>query len=210
MTMVLRNVPAMAKPDDAIAGTLRSLINHLEMLAREMRGAAEDESEMLAEAMCKLKGFHYQPDPEVFWIHGKSTETDFIYITTQSLSCDQLRFISDQVGTERTLLICCAAFHAKRDEFPNLTMKKVPQAVLNRCEWGRDDYSLNVDCLPPVQVAEGQRGKPQPEADDEKKNGKATTAAMKKTTATRRRRKKASAMQELPLFAGIEEKGKSK
>ena len=165
--------------------------------------------EMLAEAMCKLEGFHYQPDPEVFWIHGKSTETDFIYITTQNLSREQLRFISDQVGTERTLLICCAAFRAKRDEFPNLTVKKIPQAVLSRCEWGRDDYSLNVDSLPPVQVVEEQRAEPQPEADDEKKNGK-TNGSKKKTTTTRRRRKKASAMQELPLFAGIEDGGKSK
>lgn len=165
--------------------------------------------EMLAEAMCKLEGFHYQPDPEVFWIHGRSTETDFIYITTQNLSREQLRFISDQVGTERTLLICCAAFRAKRDEFPNLTVKKIPQAVLSRCEWGRDDYSLNVDSLPPVQVVEEQRAEPQPEADDEKKNGK-TNDSKKGTTTTRRRRKKASAMQELPLFAGIEDGGKTK
>jgi adenine-specific DNA-methyltransferase len=40
--------------------------------------------EMLAEAMCKLEGFHYAPDPDVFWIHGQSTETDLIYVTTQS------------------------------------------------------------------------------------------------------------------------------
>ena len=164
--------------------------------------------EMLAEAMCKLEGFHYQPDPDVFWIHGKSTESDFIYITTQNLSREQLQFISDQVGAERTLLICCAAFRAKRDEFPNLTVKKIPLAVLSRCEWGRDDYSLNVDSLPPVQVVEEQRAEPEPEANDEKKNGK--TNGSKKTTTTRRRRKKASAMQELPLFAGLEDGGKSK
>jgi adenine-specific DNA-methyltransferase len=165
--------------------------------------------EMLAEAMCKLEGFRYEPDPDVFWIHGKSTETDFIYVTTQNLNREQLQFISDQVGTERTLLICCAAFRAKRDGFPNLTVKKIPQAVLSRCEWGRDDYSLNVDSLPPVQVVEEQRADPEPKADDEKKNGK-TNGSKKKASTTRRRRKKASAMQELPLFAGIGDGGKSK
>ena len=92
--------------------------------------------EMLAEAMCKLEGFRYDPDREVFWIHGRSTERDFIYVTTQNLSRDQLQFISDQVGDERTLLICCGAFRGKND-FPNLTVKKIPQAVLARCEWGR-------------------------------------------------------------------------
>jgi len=90
--------------------------------------------EMLAEAMCKLEGFRYAPDREAFWNHGHSTERDFIYVTTQNLSPDQLRFISDQVGPERSLLICCGAFRGKPD-FANLTVKKIPQAVLARCEW---------------------------------------------------------------------------
>jgi adenine-specific DNA-methyltransferase len=109
--------------------------------------------EMLAEAMCKLEGFRYAPDREVFWNHGHSTERDFIYVTTQNLSPDQLRFISEQVGPERTLLICCGAFRGK-PSFPNLTVKKIPQAVLARCEWGRDDYSLNVTEQAPVVAVE--------------------------------------------------------
>lgn len=153
--------------------------------------------EMLAEAMCKLEGFRYEPDPAVFWIHGKSTESDFIYITTQNLSSEQLRFISDQVGTERTLLICCAAFRAKRDEFPNLTLKKIPQAVFSSCEWGRDDYSLNVESLPPVQIVKEARSEP-----ETKSNGN------NKKSSTRRRLNSASAMQDLPLFAGFEDGGK--
>ena len=31
---------------------------------------------------------------------------------------------------------------------PNLTLKKIPKMVLARCEWGHDDYSLNVANLP--------------------------------------------------------------
>ena len=166
--------------------------------------------EMLSEAMCKLEGFQYEPDLQIFWLHGKSTESDFIYVTTQNLGHEQLRFISDQVGTERTLLICCGAFRAKRDEFPNLTVKKIPQAVLSRCEWDRDDYSLNVDSLPPVQLVEEQRVELRPEAgDDQWQNGK-TNGSKKKASTMRHRRKKASAMQELPLFAGIQDRGKSK
>jgi adenine-specific DNA-methyltransferase len=43
----------------------------------------------------------------------------------------------------------CGAFRVKNlDEFPNLTVKKIPKAVLNRCEWGRDDYSLEIMNLP--------------------------------------------------------------
>ena len=51
------------------------------------------------------------------------------------------------------MLVCCAAFHgvtaAKAAErWPNLTLKKIPRMVLARCEWGHDDYSLNVANLP--------------------------------------------------------------
>lgn len=108
--------------------------------------------EMLAEAMCKFEGFDYAPDPDVFWTHGKSTERRFIYVTTQSLTQEQLRFLSDEVGSERSLLICCSGFRAKKDQFANLTLKKIPQAVLTRCEWGRDDYSLNVQEQAPVKA----------------------------------------------------------
>jgi adenine-specific DNA-methyltransferase len=157
--------------------------------------------EMLAEAMCKIEGFRYSPDPEVFWIHGHSTESDFIYVTTQNLSREQLRFISDQVGGERTLLICCAAFRAKKDDFSNLTVKKIPQAVLSRCEWGRDDYSLNVEELPAVEaVAEAKA--------EASSNGSAKAEGTKAKVVGRR--KNASAMQELPLFAGLDHGGKHK
>jgi len=54
-------------------------------------------------------------------------------------------------------LVCCAAFHgvtaAKASErWPNLTLKKIPKMVLSRCEWGHDDYSLNVANLPMAKV----------------------------------------------------------
>jgi adenine-specific DNA-methyltransferase len=104
---------------------------------------------MLAEAVCKLMGFTYAPSEKHYWMHGLSSESDFIYVTTQSLTHDQLRAISEEVGDKRTLLICCKAFRSGNlDAFPNLTVKKIPQAVLRKCEWGKDDYSLNVANLP--------------------------------------------------------------
>ncbi|MBV5276700.1 site-specific DNA-methyltransferase, partial [bacterium] len=85
-----------------------------------------------------------------------SSERDFIYVTTQNLSAEQLQALSDEVGNEQSLLLCCAAFHgvtaAKAAErWPNLTLKKIPKMVLARCEWGHDDYSLNVANLPMAQ-----------------------------------------------------------
>jgi adenine-specific DNA-methyltransferase len=103
---------------------------------------------MLAEAVCKLEGFRYAPSDAVYWQHGRSTERDFVYVTTQNLGPQQLQQLSDEVGESRTLLVMCAAFRGKADRWVNLTVKKIPKAVLHRCEWGHDDYSLQVENLP--------------------------------------------------------------
>ena len=103
---------------------------------------------MLAEALCKLEGFTYAPSDAVYWQHGHSTERDFVYVTTASLTHEQLQQLADEVGPERSLLVLCTAFRAKADAYPNLTVKKIPKQVLSRCEWGHDDYSLQVENLP--------------------------------------------------------------
>lgn len=108
---------------------------------------------MLAEAVCKLEGFTYAPSDLVYWQHGYSTERDFIYVTTQHLSADQLAQLSDEVGPEQTLLVLCSAFRAPKagnERLSNLTVKKIPKQILSRCEWGHDDYSMKVENLPQV------------------------------------------------------------
>src|SRR5205823_5739178 len=97
---------------------------------------------MLTEALCKLEGFIYAPSEVVYWQHGSSTERDFIYVTTQHLTHEQLLQFSTDVGPDRSLLVMCTAFRGQADVYPNLTIKKIPKTVLSRCEWGRDDYSL--------------------------------------------------------------------
>jgi adenine-specific DNA-methyltransferase len=108
----------------------------------------EYNAEMLAAALCKLEGFTYAPSDTHYWQHGHSTETDFIYVTTQTLNADQLQALSDDVGEEKSLLVCCSAFKGDANRYPNLTLKKIPKMVLTQCEWGHDDYSLNVANLP--------------------------------------------------------------
>jgi adenine-specific DNA-methyltransferase len=113
----------------------------------------------LAEALCKLEGFTYAPSETLWWQHGNSSERDFIYVTTQNLSVQQLQALADEVGSDQSLLVCCAAFHgvtaaAASTRWPNLTLKKIPKMVLSRCEWGHDDYSLNVANLPIAETEE--------------------------------------------------------
>ena len=113
---------------------------------------------MLAEAVCKIEGFTYAPSDVHYWQHGKSTERDFIWVTTQHLTHQRLLQLSDEVGPERSLLVLCTSFQANTnpDDYQNLTVKKIPGTVLSRCEWGRDDYSLAVADLPEAPPAAGQ------------------------------------------------------
>ena len=64
----------------------------------------------------------------------------------------------------------CGAFRVKNlDEFPNLTVKKIPKAVLSRCEWGRDNYSLEIKSLP-VKPKEDAVATPKPRSKTERRD----------------------------------------
>lgn len=120
---------------------------------------------MLAEALAKLEGFTYAPSDTRWWQHGHSSERDFIYVTTQNLSAMQLQELSDEVGPEQSLLVCCSAFRGvtvaqAAERWLNLTLKKIPKMVLARCEWGKDDYSLNVANLPMAMPEEPESTEP--------------------------------------------------
>lgn len=120
------------------------------------------DANMLAAAICKHEGFTYNPSETEWWNQGFSTENDFIYVTTQVLTEEQLLALSEDVGSNRTLLVCCAAYRVAEkllnDRLTNLTLKKIPNAVLSKCEWGRDDYSLSISNLSQADITE----EPQP------------------------------------------------
>jgi adenine-specific DNA-methyltransferase len=117
----------------------------------------------LAQALCKLQGFTYAPSEVHWWQHGHASERDFLYVTTQTLSAAQLQALAEEVGPQRSLVVLCAAWHGvtaaqAAERWPTLTLKKIPKTVLQSCEWGRDDYSLNVANLPMAQPDEPAPG----------------------------------------------------
>lgn len=159
---------------------------------------------MLAEAIAKLEGFTYQPSDTLWWQHGYSTENDYIYVTTQSLSADQLQALSDEVGKDRNLLVCCAAYRGVTadqapERFPNLTIKKIPKMVLQRCEWGHDDYSLNIANLP---MAEPDISVTKEKPKSNKKTGSKKTT---KTTAKAKNENATTGQQALFGLEGLED-----
>jgi adenine-specific DNA-methyltransferase len=104
---------------------------------------------MLAAAMSKQEGFTFQPDTHTYWKQGRSSEHDYISVTTQFLTVEVLESIHDEMQPGESLLVCCKAFQKEcKHKFPNITLKKIPQMLLGRCEFGKDDYSLNIVNMP--------------------------------------------------------------
>lgn len=116
---------------------------------------------MLAQALCKLEGFTYAPSADVYWQQGHSSESDFLYVTTQTLGPDELTALSEEVGESRSLLVLCSAFRGNPEHWPNLTLRKIPNHIRARCEWGHDDYSLNVANLPMAEEVAPPKRQPQ-------------------------------------------------
>lgn len=115
----------------------------------------EYNADMLAAAMAKQEGFTYEPSEDVYWKQGRSSENDYIYTTTQFMTLESIAAIAEQMGEGESLLICCTAFQKEcRNRFSNITIKKIPQMLLGRCEFNHDDYSLNIIDLPQVECDE--------------------------------------------------------
>ncbi|MBQ8852704.1 MAG: site-specific DNA-methyltransferase [Alistipes sp.] len=115
----------------------------------------EYNADMLAAAMAKQEGFTYEPSAEHYWKQGYSHESDYIYTTTQFMTVEGLAAIAEQMKEGESLLVCCTAFQKEcRSAFPNITIKKIPQMLLGRCEFSHDDYSLNIVELPVVEEDE--------------------------------------------------------
>lgn len=100
---------------------------------------------MLAAAVCKHEGFKFHPDETLYWKQGKSTETDFIFVTTGFITAEQLDKIHGEMKEGESLLVCTKAFAPEcENRFGNITIKKIPQMILGRCEFGKENYDLNI------------------------------------------------------------------
>jgi len=105
--------------------------------------------DMLAAAMAKQEGFKYAPDEAIFWKQGRSMERDFLFTTTQFLTVEALDRIEEEMKPEETLLICCKAYQPEcENRHTSITIKKIPSLLLDKCEFGRDDYSLKIVQVP--------------------------------------------------------------
>ncbi len=111
--------------------------------------STEYNAQMLAAAMSKQEGFRYNPHETTYWKQGNSSENDYIFTTTQFITVETLDQINDEMLPGESLMVCCKAFQKEcKGKFANITIKKIPQMLLGRCEFGKDDYSLNIVNMP--------------------------------------------------------------
>ena len=106
-------------------------------------------ADMLASAMAKNEGFKYCPNVEIYWKQGQSTEKDFIFTTTQFVTVELLDNIYEEMEEKESLLICAKSYQKNcENKYPEITIKKIPQILLGRCEFGKDNYNLNIVSVP--------------------------------------------------------------
>ena len=110
----------------------------------------EYDADMLAAAMALHEGFTYQPDSSLFWKQSVGNENSYLFVTTRHLNSPFLDSIRDTMEDGEYLIIACRSYDAGLEKaYGNITIKKIPQMLLDRCEFGKTDYNLNI-VHPPV------------------------------------------------------------
>lgn len=105
----------------------------------------EYDADMLAAAVALHEGFQYQPDENLFWKQSVGNENSYLFVTTRHLNGTYLDSIKDTMQEDEYLIIACKSFDSGIDKaYDNIVIKKIPQMLLNRCEFGKDDYALNI------------------------------------------------------------------
>ena len=114
---------------------------------------------MIAAAVAKINGFTYAPNKEVYWKQGYSQDNSFIYVTTQYLNSKMLDSIAEDVDPFENLLVCAPAFdNGLSKRYDNINVRKIPQSVLKKCEFGVDNYNLNIIDPPEIDEEEWEEG----------------------------------------------------
>lgn len=116
------------------------------------------DADMLAAAVALHEGFRYQPDGELFWKQSVGNENSYLFVTTRHLNAPFLESISGTMEEGEYLVIACRSFDAKLEKaYKNITIKKIPQMLLDRCEFGKTDYNLNIVHPPVYEDEEGDQ-----------------------------------------------------
>lgn len=110
----------------------------------------EYDADMLAAAVALHESFTYQPDSTMFWKQSVGNEKSYLFVTTRHMNAVFLDSIRDAMEEDEYLVVACRSFDSGLDKaYEHIAIKKIPQMLLSRCEFGKTDYNLNI-VHPPV------------------------------------------------------------
>jgi adenine-specific DNA-methyltransferase len=105
-------------------------------------------AQLLAAAMAKQEGFIYNPSETIVWKQGSASENHFIYTTTNTITRDVVEQILSEMKPDESLRICCVAFAEGCNTIDaRIEIKKIPEVLLGKCEFGKEDYSTDMNIV---------------------------------------------------------------
>ena len=110
----------------------------------------EYNAEMLASAVALHEGYTYAPDENCYFKQAYNGNNAYLYVTTRHINKSAVNSILTQLQDNEYLIIVCKSFDSNAaEDAKNITLKKIPQSLLDNCEFGKDDYKLNI-VNPPI------------------------------------------------------------
>lgn len=107
--------------------------------------------EMLASAVALLEGYTYNPDSALFWKQAYGTEKSYLLTTTSHVDLNYLQSIKSTMNDDESLTIAATSYDEDiNGKVPNIAVKKIPQILLDKCEYKDDGYPLNI--IDPPQI----------------------------------------------------------
>ncbi len=99
----------------------------------------------LIRAMCKLLNFEFKPSQSEYWKHGIGQGNNYIYVTTQILSVGIVQQIKSYLKPTESITICAKKFEPGCESIDSkIIVKKIPQSILNSCQFGKKEYLLPI------------------------------------------------------------------
>ena len=102
-------------------------------------------AEMLASAIALHEGFEYKPSKDQFWKQSIGNENSYLYVTTRFINKNEIDNIEHEMEKNEYLVIACTAYDKEIEgKYKNIKIKKIPEMLLSKCEFGKDNYNLNI------------------------------------------------------------------
>lgn len=105
----------------------------------------EYNADMLASAVALHEGFKYNPSKEKFWKQSEGNEKSYLYVTTKFFNKEDIENIKTDMEDNEFLIIACTAYDKDIEGlYKNIKIKKIPEMLLAKCEFGKENYNLNI------------------------------------------------------------------